>query len=225
MMNRELILRMVKTAELRDPEETGAHVQRVGAYSAEIYRTWATAKGLDPKTIRTGVDTIRLAAMLHDVGKVGVPDAIIKKPGRLTDEERAVMQWHTVFGARLFLNTSSELDRMSREIALNHHEKWAGGGYPGRIPDLMASQVSMGTPKQGEEIPIAARIVSLADVFDALTSRRSYKEPWPDDKVLAMIQEESGRQFDPDVVAAFLSIFEVIKAIRAKYREEGTPHA
>lgn len=225
MMNRELILRMVKTAELRDPEETGAHVQRVGAYSAEIYRTWATAKGLEGKAIRTGVDTIRLAAMLHDVGKVGVPDAIIKKPGRLTDEERAVMQWHTVFGARLFLNTSSELDRMSREIALNHHEKWAGGGYPGRIPDLMASQVSMGTPKQGEEIPIAARIVSLADVFDALTSRRSYKEPWPDDKVLAMIQEESGRQFDPDVVAAFLSIFEVVKAIRAKYKEEGTPHA
>ncbi len=225
MMNRELILRMVQTAELRDPEETGAHVQRVGAYSAELYRTWATAKGMDPKLVRTGIDTIRLAAMLHDVGKVGVPDAIIKKPGRLTDEERAVMQWHTVFGARLFMNTNSELDRMSKDIALNHHEKWTGGGYPGKIPDIMAAQAVMGEPKQGEEIPVQARIVALADVFDALTSRRSYKDPWPDEKVLGLLQEESGKHFDPDVVSAFLEIFEVIKAIRAKYREAGSPHA
>jgi len=220
MLNRELILRMVQTAELRDPEETGAHVQRVGAYSAEILRTWAVARKWDAKAIRTGMDTIRLAAMLHDVGKVGVPDAIMKKPGVLTDDERAIMKWHTVYGARLFLHTHSELDRMSRDIALNHHERWSGGGYPGRITNLMASEVTLGAGRQGEDIPIAARIVALADVFDALSSPRCYKEPWSDEKVLALLASESGGHFDPDVVEAFFSIFDVIKAIRSKYRDE-----
>lgn len=224
MLNRELVLRMVQTAELRDPEETGAHVQRVGAYSAEILRTWAVAQGWDTKAIRTGMDTIRLAAMLHDVGKVGVPDAIMKKPGSLTDEERAIMKWHTVYGARLFLHTHSELDRMSRDIALNHHERWGGGGYPGHINDLMSSEVTLGLGRHGVDIPIAARIVALADVFDALSSPRCYKEAWSDEKVLAMLEAESGGHFDPDVVAAFFSIFDVIKAIRAKYQDDA-PHA
>lgn len=219
IMNREVVLRMVRTAELRDPMETGAHVQRVGAYSAEIYRTLAVAQGQTPREVLAGVDTIRLAAMLHDVGKVGISDLILKKPGKLDDQERAVMQLHTVYGARLFSNPRSDLERMSRDIALGHHEKWAGGGYPGRLANLMAEPVVMGEPLKGQEIPLEARITALADVFDALSCRRVYKEPWPDEKVLAYIEQESGQQFDPQVVNAFFNIYEVIKTIRDKYQE------
>ncbi len=219
IMTRELILRMMKMAELRDPEETGPHVQRVGAYSAEIYHRWALNKGLDAKKIKQTKDMIRLAAMLHDVGKVGIPDAILKKPGKLTEEEYETMKLHTVFGARLFGNSTSELDRMSYEIALHHHEKWAGGGYPGKIGDELDNVRQCGQPHEYDEIPLSARITGLADVFDALCSRRSYKEAWGDDKVLSVIRQESGRHFDPDVVEAFLQIFDIIKAIRAKFKD------
>lgn len=219
IMNRELILRMMKMAELRDPKETGAHVQRVGAYSAEIYRRWALNKKLDSKTIKKERDLIRLASMLHDVGKVGISDFILKKPDRLTDEERDVMKWHTVFGARLFVNNTSELDQMSAEIALNHHETWGGNGYPGKLSDLMSDEVVMGQSKKGEEIPMPARITALADVFDALASKRSYKDPWSDEKILSMLEEESGKHFDPQMVEAFFQIFDVIKAIREKFQK------
>lgn len=224
IMNRELVLRMMKMAELRDPKETGAHVQRVGAYSAEIYQQWAGKKGVDKNEMRHIRDRIRLAAMLHDVGKVGISDTIIKKPGKLTDEEYDIMKWHTVYGARLFANSTSRLDIMSREIAMNHHEKWGGGGYPGKIADIHTPHIHPGEPKKGEEIPLAARITTLADVFDALASRRSYKDPWPDERILEVITDASGDQFDPDVVESFMDIFDVIKAIREKYREE-QPHA
>jgi HD-GYP domain-containing protein (c-di-GMP phosphodiesterase class II) len=206
---------------MRDPSETGAHVQRVGAYSAEIYDRWARTRGIDRKEIKRYRDLLRVAAMLHDVGKVGVSDLILKKPGKLTDEEFATMKLHTVNGARLFLNATSELDAMSREIALNHHEKWNGKGYPGAIPDLGAEDVALGVPKRGEEIPLAARFVALADVFDALCSRRSYKAEWSDEKILDLLREEKGEHFDPEVVDAFLDIFDVITAIREKFREEG----
>lgn len=219
-MNRELILRMMKMAELRDPSETGAHVQRVGAYSAEIYAVWGKRHSLSRREIKNGRDNIRLAAMLHDVGKVGISDFILKKPGKLTEEEYNVMKWHTVYGARLFVNHTSDLDRMSREIALNHHEKWAGGGYPGKIGHIFQEAVVLGTPKQGEEISIEARITALADVFDALSSRRSYKEPWPDEKILSIIEQDSGTHFDPEVGEIFFEIWPVMKAIREKYGED-----
>ena len=218
IMNREMILRMVKMAELRDPTETGAHVQRVGAYSAEIYHQWAIRQGIDKQERSRKKDLIRLAAMLHDVGKVGIPDHILKKPDKLSDNEFDVMKRHTIYGGRLFINQASALDRMSMQIALNHHEKWGGGGYPGYIEDLMQSGVRMGTPKAREEVPLSARIVSLADVFDALTSQRPYKEPWTDEKTLGIIEAEAGRQFDPDLVEVFFQILPVIKAIRSKYR-------
>lgn len=217
IMNRELILRMMKMAELRDPSETGAHVQRVGAYSAEIYQQWAKKRKIDKKEIKRIRDLLRLAAMLHDVGKVGISDTILKKPGKLTDEEFDIMKWHTVHGARLFVNTTSDLDKMSKEIALFHHEKWTGGGYPGVVRDLMSDTSAMGEPHVGESIPLVARITALADVFDALGSRRSYKDPWPDEKILSIIEEESGRHFDPDVVEAFFEILDVVKAIRGRF--------
>jgi response regulator RpfG family c-di-GMP phosphodiesterase len=157
--------------------------------------------------------------MLHDVGKVGISDVILKKPGKLDEDEFQTMRWHTVFGARLFLQNTSSLDEMSYDIALNHHEKWNGTGYPGHIPDIGTDGFPMSTPKKGEEISIYARITALADVFDALSSRRSYKEPWTDEKILEIIQQDSGTHFDPSVVETFFQIFDVIKAIREKYRD------
>jgi HD-GYP domain-containing protein (c-di-GMP phosphodiesterase class II) len=219
VMNREMILRMVKMAELRDPTETGAHVQRVGAYSAEIYHQWAIRYDIDKQEKNRQKDLIRLAAMLHDVGKVGIPDQILKKPGKLTDSEFAAMKWHTVYGGRLFMNQTSSLDKMSLQIALNHHERWNGKGYPGKIRDIMAADIRLGPPKQKKEIPLPARIVALADVFDALVSRRTYKDSWSDQKALDAIKADAGNHFDPELVEIFFQIFPVIKAIRNKYKE------
>jgi HD-GYP domain-containing protein (c-di-GMP phosphodiesterase class II) len=219
LMTRELVLRMMRMAELRDPTETGAHVQRVGAYSAELYKRWAQSRMQARGTLLPGdgvpeeppekeilrvSDRIRLAAMLHDVGKVAIPDAILKKPGALTDEERAEMQGHTVRGAELFDNPTSDLDAMCRDVAGGHHEQWAGAGYPARVA--------------GERIPLPARIVALADVYDALVSRRCYKDGWPEEKVLGILAEESGRHFDPELVEAFVGIHDVILAIRNRYK-------
>ncbi len=225
IMNREMILRMMKTAELRDPKETGAHVERVGSYSAEIYQRWAMNQGIDKKEVKRTKDLIRLAAMLHDVGKVGISDAILKKNQKLTDWEYDQMKLHTVFGARLFIHKManvaqmSSLDRMSYEITLNHHEKWNGTGYPGKIPDLLSEGVTLGPPKEGMQIPVPARITALADVYDALASKRSYKEPWPDEKIRETIESDTGTHFDPTVVEAFFQIFDVIKAIRDKFTD------
>ena len=218
IMNRELILRMVKMAELRDPSETGAHVQRVGAYSAEIYQQWALRNGLGNKEMKRGRDLIRLAAMLHDVGKVGIPDNILKKPGKLTDTEFDVIKNHTIYGGRLFLNQTSTLDTMSHDIALYHHEKWDGRGYPGKV-DIHASLPLAGMSRKGLEIPLPARIVALADVYDALCSPRSYKESWSQGRVLEIIESESGRHFDPELVGIFFEILGVIQAIQNKYKE------
>jgi HD-GYP domain-containing protein (c-di-GMP phosphodiesterase class II) len=227
IMTRELILRMIRMAEMRDPAETGPHVHRVGGYSAEIYHQWALNKGVDPKEIKKTKDLIRVAAMLHDVGKVGISDKILKKPGKLTDEEFAIVKLHTVYGAQLFAKPTSDLDTMSREIAIGHHEKWSGKGYPGLMIDMWSKPPQVGAPKRGVDIPLVARIVALADVFDALTSPRCYKEPWPDEKIIALVKEESGSHFDPEVVESFLEIFDVIQLIRAKYtdalREEEKP--
>ncbi|MFH1913704.1 MAG: HD-GYP domain-containing protein [Pseudomonadota bacterium] len=220
IMNRELILRMMQMAELRDPTETGAHVQRVGAYCAEIYGTWAARRKHSAKDIKRTRDNLRLAAMLHDVGKVGISDNILKKPGKLTDEEFDAVKWHTVWGARLFKNQTSPLDAMSSDIALCHHEKWTGGGYPGKIsPDLWSPRASMGVSLSGEGIPLTARICAVADVYDALSSPRSYKDPFTDEKCLSILEKDAGTHFDPEIVEIFVEIFDVIKAIRDKFKE------
>jgi HD-GYP domain-containing protein (c-di-GMP phosphodiesterase class II) len=219
VMNREMILRMVRMAELRDPTETGTHVQRVGSYAAELYQHWAIKHDTDIHDMKRKKDLIRLAAMLHDVGKVGIPDTILKKPGKLSDEEYDTMKWHTVYGGRLFNNQTSQLDAMSFDIALNHHEKWNGRGYPGKIEDIMSVEMKTGVPKKTDEIPLSARIVALADVYDALSSKRPYKESWSDDQIFETIRSESGRHFDPELVETFFKIISVIKAIQNKYRD------
>jgi len=216
VLNRQLMLRMMKMAELRDPAETASHVQRVGAISAEIYHRWAINNHIAVKDIKNNKDLIRLAAMLHDVGKVGIPDYILKKPGKLTDAEFTQMQQHTLFGARLFDKTTSELDFLSRDITHQSQQKWDRSGYPKTKPENENGPERL---LQGEEIPLGARITALADVYDALSSKRTYKKAWPREKVYDCLREGSGHHFDPAVVEAFFQITDVIEAIATKYND------
>jgi response regulator RpfG family c-di-GMP phosphodiesterase len=223
-MTRNIILRMISMAELRDPKETGPHVNRVGAYAVEIYESWAAAKGLSEEEIERKKDSLRMAAMLHDVGKVAISDLILKKADRLSPKEFAIMKSHTYLGARLFKNMQSDFEEVAAQVALNHHEKWDGTGYPGHLDPfsteaLMGHEATGGTPppKRGEEIPLYGRIVSVADVYDALSSRRSYKDPWNEDKVLEEMRRLSGKSFDPDVIDAFFDCLDTLKAIAKRY--------
>uniref|UniRef100_A0A7C4U7Y9 HD-GYP domain-containing protein n=1 Tax=candidate division WOR-3 bacterium TaxID=2052148 RepID=A0A7C4U7Y9_UNCW3 len=219
LITREMIMRMINMAELRDPKETGSHVNRVGSYSVEIYREWAIRKKLPTKEIKKAEDNLRIAAMLHDIGKVAISDAILKKPGRLNEEEYNMMKYHTIFGARLFKNRTSELDRLGFEVALNHHERWDGKGYPGFIDDVFSEKIELKEGKKGEEIPLFGRIVAVADVYDALISKRAYKEAWSDADALKEMEYQKEKQFDPEIVDIFISIYDVIKAIRDKFKE------
>jgi HD-GYP domain-containing protein (c-di-GMP phosphodiesterase class II) len=219
MLTREIIMRMIQMCELRDPKETGMHVNRVGAYAAEVYHQWCLMQGIAIDEIKRTKDSLRIAAMLHDLGKVAISDLILRKPDKLNSREFHTMQYHTIHGARLFRNQASDLDVLSAEIALNHHEKWDGTGYPGKIDDIFQDHPRFGPGKRGEEIPIAARIVALADIYDALVSPRAYKDAWSETTTLSYIKDQSGKHFDPKVVDAFLAIYDVITAIRDKYQE------
>jgi len=217
--NQELILRMIRMAELRDPGETAAHVQRVSGIAAEIYQQWARTNNVDPFTVKQYSDLLRTAALLHDVGKIGIPDEILRKPGALTTDEFELIKLHPIYGANLFENNTSELDMMCRDIALNHHERWDGTGYPGHYTGCIVLYDRNKKPKMGEEIPFAARIVALADVFDALASKRVYKKAWPMADIYALIREESGYHFDPQLVNALFQITEVVEAIQERYKD------
>jgi len=225
-LTRDIILRMIKMAELRDPKETGAHVERVSYYSIEIYENWAKKKNIVEKKIEADKDILKLASMLHDVGKIAISDRILKKPDKLTDEEFAEMKKHTYLGAKLFSSGITELDKACEEIALNHHEKWDGTGYPGWI------NIETGQPledyknddgsargKKGEEIPLFARIVALADVYDALSETRSYKKPWTEEEILNFIKSQSGKHFDPEIVESFLDCYDIIISIKKQPKE------
>ena len=226
-MTRTMILRTIRMAELRDPKETGAHVNRVAAYAVALYEAWAVKRGISQDLIDKNRDILRMAAMLHDVGKVAVPDAILKKPGRLDDAEREVMKQHTVMGARLFSDRYSEFDEASAVVALNHHEKWDGTGYPGHIDPsdgrmTNGYETGNGTPrpKKGEEIPVFGRIVAIADVYDALCSRRVYKERWEEGRVLDELKASAGTHFDQEMVETFLSNLDTVRSIHDRYPEQ-----
>jgi response regulator RpfG family c-di-GMP phosphodiesterase len=223
-MTRNIILRMISMAELRDPKETGPHVNRVGAYAVEIYETWAASKGFPEEEIERKKDSLRMAAMLHDVGKVAISDLILKKADRLSPEEFAVMKSHTYLGARLFKNMQSDFEELAAQVALNHHEKWDGTGYPGHLNPFSTEALTAqgtaannGLPKRGEEIPLYGRIVSVADVYDALSSKRSYKDPWDEGRVFEEMRRLSGKSFDPEVIDAFFECLDILKAIAKRY--------
>ncbi|MBJ6726036.1 HD domain-containing phosphohydrolase [Geomesophilobacter sediminis] len=217
---RGAILRMNKMAEMRDPKETGAHVKRVSSYALVIYEGWAQRKGVSRDEVERSRDLLRMAAMLHDVGKVAISDVIMKKPGRFTPEEFEIMKQHTVIGARLFEELFSDMDEAACVVALNHHERWDGAGYPGNV-DFRSTGAPSTAPqgKKGEEIPLFGRIVAVADVFDALSSQRCYKEAWDEDKVLEEMKSQAGRQFDPELVEIFLENLTTIRQIKEMYPE------
>ncbi len=223
-MTRAMILRTIRMAELRDPKETGAHVNRVASYAVALYEVWAGKYNVPNDVINKNRDILRMAAMLHDVGKVAISDAILKKPGRLDDAEREVMKQHTIMGARLFSDRYSEFDEMAAVVALTHHEKWDGTGYPGHVnindgKVLPGYENSDGTarPKKGNEIPVFGRLVAIADVYDALGSRRAYKERWDEAQVLEELKSCSGTFFEPEIVETFFSCIETIRSISERY--------
>ena len=180
---RETLQRLALAAEYHD-DDTNHHTERVGYTSMLIAREL----GLPEERVRT----IRDAAPLHDIGKLGVADTILLKPGRLSAPEYRTMQGHTRIGAAILADSSSLVLRMAQEIALTHHERWDGSGYP----DGLA----------GQDIPLPARITAVADVFDAMTHKRPYKQAWPIETTIAEIRRASGTQFDPAVVEAFLTL-------------------
>ncbi|RYG69687.1 response regulator [bacterium] len=185
----ETLQRLAVAAEFRD-DETGLHTRRVGVHAGHI----AEALGLPSGD----VDLIRRTAPLHDIGKIGIADGILLKPGRLTFEEFEAMKQHTVIGAEILSGSTSPWLRMAEEIALNHHERWDGNGYPRQLA--------------GDAIPLVGRIVAVADVFDALTHERPYKAAWSIEEAAAEIHAQAGKQFDPELVKAFLTLpHEVLK--------------
>ena len=217
-LTREMVMRMVEMAGFRDPKETGNHVNRVASFSVEIYDHWAFSNGISPDEAAKYRDSLRIAAMLHDVGKVGISDVILKKPDKFTDEEYGIIKCHTVIGSMLFKNNASEIDRMALDVALHHHERWDGKGYPGNVDitgfDITNPVIKSSGGLQGEEIPLSARIVSVADVFDALSSSRVYKKAWSRDDVLREMKEQAGKQFDPEIIKAFFAALPMITEIQ-----------
>jgi len=193
----ETIYRLSIASESRD-YDTGAHIKRVSRYAATI----ALQMGLDKST----VESILYAAPMHDLGKLGIPDQILIKSSDLGPVEWEIMKKHTVIGAKILKDSDAEFISVAETIALCHHEKWDGSGYPNGL--------------KGKEIPITARITAIADVFDALISKRPYKEPFTVEKSFAIIDEGRGGHFDPDVVDAFFAVKDEIISIKKQYEED-----
>lgn len=224
---RSAIMRTIATAEMRDPSETGAHVQRVAECSVAMYDRWASLHEIDEAERQRRRDELRIAAMLHDVGKVAIPDSILKKPGKLDDAEYRRIQTHSVLGGKLFADVATPYDEAALLVAMHHHEKWDGSGYPGQMvrQDLLGlpselERLPGTTPLHGESIPLFARIVAVADVYDALTSRRSYKEPWSDERVAQFLLEQAGRHFDPEIVQIALELLGYFRSVRERFSSD-----
>lgn len=193
----EIAIKLVSLTSLRD-EETGAHVRRIGLYAAVM----AKALGWSSEAI----DTIRVAAPMHDIGKIGIPDRVLRKTGVLNDEEFNVMKKHTEIGANMLRGTKIPVLAMAVDIALNHHERWDGTGYPQGLV--------------GEKIPISARITTIVDIYDALVHERVYKKAMPEDEALGLMQDMAGRHLDPHLMAVFLSLLPAMRRIRLEVTED-----
>jgi putative two-component system response regulator len=196
----QIIQRLGLAAEYKD-NETGLHVMRMSHYSQAL----ALAAGWSP----AAAEELLTAAPMHDIGKIGIPDHIMLKPGPLTPDEWLTMKRHPLIGAEIIGEHASSLLRMARQIALSHHEKWDGSGYPQGL--------------QGQAIPIEARIVALADVFDALTTARPYKHAWSVDEAVARIEADAGTHFDPMLVPLFVRILPELLVIKERWKETASP--
>ncbi|MGR3177222.1 MAG: HD domain-containing phosphohydrolase [Candidatus Anammoxibacter sp.] len=192
----ETIFILSRAAEYRD-EDTGAHILRVSHYASAIARKLGQSE--------EEIEMILYGAPLHDVGKIGIPDNILMKPGKLSHDEFEIMKGHVNLGAGILKGSDSPFIKIGEEIALSHHEKWDGSGYPVGL--------------KGEDIPLSGRIVALADVFDALTTRRPYKKPFSVEKALEIIKEGRGTHFDPTVMDAFFDTFDEILRIKGTYQD------
>jgi len=192
----EVIRRLGRAAEYRD-DMTGFHIIRMSRYSQSL----AVAAGMS----EAEAEVVLNASPMHDIGKIGIPDRVLLKPGKLDAEEWKIMQTHVDIGVEILSGSDSVLMNMAAEIAQNHHEKWDGSGYPRALT--------------GEEIPLTGRVVAVADVFDALTTERPYKDAWPIEKAVEFLKEQSGKHFDPKLVELFIGILPDILQIRQQYAE------
>lgn len=195
----EILRRLGQAAEFRD-NETGGHIMRMSHYSQIL----ALAAGFTPQA----AEMLLIASPMHDVGKIAIPDHVLLKPGKLTPEEFEIIKTHPYSGFKLLDGHSSDLMKLSAKIALSHHEKWDGTGYPHAL--------------QGEQIPVEGRIVALADVFDALTSERPYKKPWTVEAAVEYITEQSGKHFDPKYVQLFIENLDKIIHIKKRFADHPT---
>ncbi len=193
----EIIRRLGRAAEFKD-NETGMHVIRMSWYS----RFLAEQIGQSEQWC----ELLYNAAPMHDIGKIGIPDRVLLKPGKLDKEEWHIMQKHVEYGAEIIGDHSSSLLKLAKEVAIYHHEKWNGKGYPNGII--------------GKDIPISARIVAIADVYDALTSERPYKKAWTEERAIALLEEEAGTHFDPLLVPEFIKCLPKIRKIQAQYQDK-----
>lgn len=193
----DTIYTLSRASEYRD-EETAAHIQRLSLCAAAVARQLGMEKDR--------VETILYASPMHDIGKIGIPDRILLKPGKLNSEEWAIMKQHTTFGGQILSGGSNDFIKVARTIALTHHEKWDGSGYPEGL--------------KGEGIPVEGRITAVVDVFDALTSKRPYKKAYPIERSLQIIRKSAGTRFDPVIVNAFLKIEDEVVAIKERYQNE-----
>ena len=193
----DTIYRLSIASEFRD-DDTGTHIKRVSLYCAVVAHRMGLSK--------SDIENILYAAPMHDVGKIGIPDLILLKPAKLNPQEWEIMKQHTVIGAKILNGSDAEFIRLGETIALSHHEKWDGSGYPKGL--------------KGKEIPIAGRITAIADVFDALTSRRPYKEAFSVEKSLNMIRDGREKFFDPDATDAFFANQDEILAIKKQYDDD-----
>lgn len=194
----DTVRQLGRAADYRD-NETGMHVMRVGNFSKLL----GLAHGLQESL----AELLMYASMMHDIGKIGIRDHILLKPGKLTDEEFAVMKQHPEIGAEIIGDHDADVLKMAKQISLAHHEKWNGKGYPHGL--------------SGEGIPIVGRIVAIADVFDALTSDRPYKKAWTIEDAMLLIEKEAGQHFDPNLVRLFLGMEKELRQIAAEYSDAG----
>ncbi|MDR2934524.1 MAG: HD domain-containing protein [Candidatus Adiutrix sp.] len=213
-VERNGIYGILRMAAVHDPFETCPHAERVGAIAAELYHAWAYRHGHPPDIVRHNKGGLRLAAMLHDIGKVGISDLILKKKGRLTPEEITVMRDHTRLGVSILSDDPGEISALARDIVLHHHQRWDGQGYAGSGDEGRLA---------GEAIPLEARITAIADVFDALVSRRYYKKPWTFAAALDYMRREAGGHFDPDLMASLEDIVELLHFIYERFPDKDIP--